>query len=465
MSREGSSKWILLTGPVLLIPLLWLCYYSHPASDDFPISHTARDWGSYTTVVGYYKCWSARYTSMFLMSVNPIVFHSFDAYKLIPLLLMAGLFFSVRYFFSVLSGQPSAANKMAMLFIPVFLYAIPDLPGGLYYLGGSLFYQPGNMLLVSLSAFLIQFPPPSKMMRLRLSDWLRGFLQGTLLFLLAGCNEIGMLLALAIPTIGFAANLMMKKEVSAGWMLLFLAAAAANLIILLSPATFFRMEASGGLGRNWLEMVQTSLMAMADCVLKWLSFPALLILFISVYFYSSSRKKQFGFSKMESISFSLLSFLLLFASFLPSFIGEGKLQGHTENSLLFLFMVLVCGNIFLWVKRLHDVPFTQKTRNYLSYGLLAILPLSPGFRQAVLDLYHGEAAAYSAECEARYQLMRNTPGDTVRVPSLKHKPKSLFAGDIGDYPDPWYDNHFAALFGKKWIELDEASKKAKKNFR
>jgi hypothetical protein len=465
MNKIENLKWILLTSTILMLPLLLLCFYAHPASDDFPISHTARDWGSYTTVVGYYKCWSARYTSMFLMSVNPIVFHSFGTYKLVPLLLMAGLFFSVRYFFSVLSGQPSVANRMAMIFIPVFLYAIPDLPGGLYFLGGSLFYQPGNMLLVSLSAFLIQFPPPSKMMGLRLTDWLRGFLQGTLLFLLAGCNEIGMLLALAIPTIGFTANLMMKKEVSAGWMLLFLAAAAANLIILLSPATFYRMEASGGLERNWVEMVQTSLMAMADCVLNWLSFPALLILLISVYLYSSSGKKQFDFSKMESVYFSLLSFLLLFASFLPSFIGEGKLKGHTENSLLFLFMVLACGNIFLWGNRLHDVPFIQKTRHYLSYAPLAILPLSPGFRQAVQDLYHSEAAAYSAECEARYQLMSNTPGDTVRVPSLKHKPKSLFAGDIGDYPDPWYDNHFAALFGKKWVELDEASKAAKKKIR
>jgi hypothetical protein len=32
--------------------------------------------------------------------------------------------------------------------LTVFLLNMPDLVGGLYYLGGSLFYQPGNMLLV-----------------------------------------------------------------------------------------------------------------------------------------------------------------------------------------------------------------------------------------------------------------------------------------------------------------------------
>ena len=57
--------------------------------------------------------------------------------------------------------------------------------------------------------------------------------------------------------------------------------------------------------------------------------------------------------------------------------------------------------------------------------------------------------------------MRKTGGDIVPITPLKHKPMSLFASDIGDYPDPRYDNHFTALFGKKWLELDEASKRTK----
>ena len=461
MNKERNSKWVLFTGAILVFPLLWLCYYAHPAADDFPISHTARDWGSYTTVVGYYKCWSARYTSMFLMSVNPIVFNALGAYKLVPLLLMAGLFFSVRYFFTVIIGQPAEANRLAILFLPVYLYSIPDLPGGLYYLGGSLFYQPGNMLMVFVTGFLLGYPPPAKLTGLSGSEWWRGILQALLLVLLAGCNEIGMVLALAIPVTGFASSLILKKETSVGWMLLFLSSAGATLIILLSPATFYRMEASGGLERNWLEMALTSFTAMTGFVIKWLGSPAMLLFLIISFFTPTPMNGKYSFSARYLIIFSVLSLLLLYACFLPAFIGEGKIQGHTENTLLFVFMVLGCGNLLLWRNLGQPVPFILKNHRHLAFAPLVFLPLSPGFQIAVKDLISGEAAAYSAECDARYELMHKAPGDTVRVPSLKHKPKSLFAGDIGDYPDPWYDNHFAALFGKKWVELDEASKRAK----
>ena len=153
--------------------------------------------------------------------------------------------------------------------------------------------------------------------------------------------------------------------------------------------------------------------------------------------------------------FALLSSLLLFyACFLPSFLGEGLLQGHTENSLLFLFLTLLFLNLQIWRNPILAGKDSQEIlKPVLLAGLMLALPFSPGFRLAVSDLWSGEAAAYSAERDHRDSLMRNTPGDTVWVEAVKHKPKSLFAGDIGDYPDPWYDNHFAAMYRKKWVGL------------
>jgi hypothetical protein len=134
------------------------------------------------------------------------------------------------------------------------------------------------------------------------------------------------------------------------------------------------------------------------------------------------------------------------------------LQGRTENSLLFLFILLSTFNLALWKNHISMPEQVFKLKPFLLTLSFISLLLAPAFRLAVGDLWSGEAAAYSGERDVRHRLMQETHGDTVRIPAIRHKPKSLFAGDIGDYPEPWYDNHFAALYGKKWVELQKPGK-------
>ena len=436
-----------------LTPLLMLAWFAHPAADDFPISHTARDWGSYTTVVGYYKCWSARYTSLFLMSLNPLVFGGFKAYKLGSLLIMSGLYFSLSAFFRNLFPSEQAARQRPLLFLPVFLLSMPDLSGGLYYLGGALFYQPGNMLLALLLASLWAASPPDGLLSLAWKGWGLGLLQGFLLVLLAGCNEIGMMLALVIPALGLLWKWHQEKIASAGWALLLLVSMLCALVILKSPATFYRMEASGSFGRGWPEVAANAWHGMLLSLLHWFSSPALAVFLIFSALIPLPSTERIRAGRGLRLLLTGGSLLLLLVCFLPSYLGEGMLQGRTENSLLFLFLILFFLNLRIWKPFWNTANAYQNAKAWLLPSFILLLPLSPGFRLAVSDLQSGEAAAFSAERDRRDSLMRNTPGDEVEVEAVLHKPKSLFAGDIGDYPDPWYDNHFAELYGKKSVRL------------
>jgi hypothetical protein len=443
---------------ILLLPFILLCFYSHPAADDFPLSHTARDWGSYTTVVGYYKCWSARFTSIFLMSVNPLAFGSFAGYKLIPVLLIAGLTAAMRYFVFSILGKRAEGNILFLLISLLFLLSMVDLPGGLYYLGGSLFYQPGNILLVILAGNLVRQPPPTGLNGLPWQDWAAGIFQGVLLFLLAGCNEIGMLLGLGITFGGFAAQLITRKKFSAGWSLLLLVSAAACLLILLSPATHYRMEASGSNTRALSETAFLAFGGLLACLLRWFSSPSLSIVLLTIFVFWPAGFLNKVNTRLVCIQISIASLLLFYICFLPSYLGEGMLQGRTENSLLFLFILLSTFNLALWKNHISMPEQVFKLKPFLLTLSFISLLLAPAFRLAVGDLWSGEAAAYSGERDVRHRLMQETHGDTVRIPAIRHKPKSLFAGDIGDYPEPWYDNHFAALYGKKWVELQKPGK-------
>jgi hypothetical protein len=389
------------------------------------------------------------------MSVNPLVFGSFSAYKFVPLLLITGLAMAIRYFVLSMLGQGRERTTMWLLTSLLFLLSMVDLPGGLYYLGGSLFYQPGNILLAILAGNFLLHPPPASLKNLSLVQWSRGFFQGLLLVLLAGCNEIGMLLALAFPCLGFFWHILTKKEISAGWLLLMIPAASACLLILMSPATHYRMEASGSNSRALMEIAFLASSGLMTCLFRWFCSPALLVVLITLFVYCPGGFLNNMSAKRFRSLISLASLLIFYACFLPSYLGEGLLQGRTENSLLFLFILLSTFNIAIWKG---PNPASENPGKWKQILLaLSILSLSaaPAFRQAVSDLWSGEAAAFSAERDARHRLMLETPGDTVRIPALRHKPKSLFAGDIGDYPDPWYDNHFAALYGKKWVELEK----------
>jgi hypothetical protein len=454
MAKEQFTAWFSRIILLSLLPLLLLSFYAHPAADDFPISETARDWGSYTTVVGYYKCWSARYTSLFLMSLNPLAFGWFKGYKLGAPLLMAGLFFSLLYFFNQFTASRLRSFTLTVVFVTVFLLNMPDLAGGLYYLGGSLFYQPGNMLLVLLLGSLMKFPPPSGFYGLSPARWFAVAVQGLLLILLAGCNEISMMLSLAIPAAGFLLHWFQEKRPVFTWFLFLFLSVVCTVVILKSPATFYRMEASGSFERSIAEVGLLAFHGMMQAFMNWFSSPSFFLSIAVLFFFSGKGVSEMKLPYALRI-FALLSSLLLFyACFLPSFLGEGVLQGHTENSLLFLFFILLFLNLQLWKKPiLAGKESLQFLKPVLLAGLMLALPFSGGFRLAVSDLWSGEAAAYSAERDHRDSLMRNTPGDTVWVEAVKHKPKSLFAGDIGDYPDPWYDNHFAAMYRKKWVGL------------
>ena len=452
--RIKAQHWkFVLLGLAFMLPLAFLCLFSHPAADDFPISHTARDWGSYTSVVGYYKCWSARYTSIFLMSVNPLVFGSFFGYKLIPILVMAGLFLSVRFFLTGLWGSGKSILPLAILMTLVFLLSMSDLSGGLYYLGGSLFYQPGNMLLAVLIGSLFRNPPPPSLLGLNLKSWANGIVQGFLLILLVGCNEICMMLAMAISGTGLFFELFLRKKVSAGWVLLLMVSSIAALIVLKSPATFYRMEANGGFGRNWPEIFMNASNGMFMAFFHWFSSPALPVFLLLAAIMPLTPLEKLNLNKFIRWGISAGSFLLFFICFLPSFLGEGLLQGRTENTLLFLFLILFLLNLRIWKSQWKTEIIYEKTKSWLVPAFFISLCLSPAFLLAISDLVSGEAAAFSAERDYRDSVMRNTPGDSIWIEPLRHKPKSLVAGDIGDYPDPWYDNHFAELYGKRFVHL------------
>lgn len=447
------ALWVLAL--FLFIPFAWLAFYNHPSADDYPLSQTARDWGQYTTVVGYWKCWSARYTSIFFMSINPLVFGSLWKYKAG----FAGIFFmqvlAFRFLLPVLFrlDNENYTWLLAAVASLVFLSSSPSLSNGYYYLGGALFYQPGHLLLTLLVFLIFRNSPPINWPGKAWKSWMMIGAQCALVIGLAGCNEVMMLVGLAFAGLGFGWFLMFNKRFHVGWFLLLITVIASAALVIFSPASFYRMEASGTMNRSLSWVAGEALKALFHTVFQAFTSPPWLAL-LGVFWFLQPMPLFSNLTRLQKIWLSIFSGFTFYLVYFPSMLGEGLVQGRTEVTFQFLLFAVLLLLFNIWRPNRNVLHFSTIATMLLV--VLALVPFGKNYLPAVNDLVSGDAKQYNMERNARIACLETALSDSVWVKPVSVKPKSLFVGDIGDYPQPWYDNHVAIYHGKKFIHLVDA---------
>ncbi len=71
---------------IILLPFVLISFYNHPIGDDFWFSALVRKYGFSKAEPIIFKTVSARFSALFIMGINPLVFGNFWLYKLIPIL-------------------------------------------------------------------------------------------------------------------------------------------------------------------------------------------------------------------------------------------------------------------------------------------------------------------------------------------------------------------------------------------
>jgi hypothetical protein len=216
------------------------------------------------------------------------------------------------------------------------------------------------------------------------------------------------------------------------------------------------MEASNSFDRSFSWVLIQSVQAAIGQIFEWFSKPAfLLFLLISVFLPVSERVPLF--SRKYCLGLSILALGSFVLAFAPAFKGEGLLQARTSNALQFLFLSLALVLIAFWKRSLSPLPaLNQKLLAGMMLLFWGISIFSGNSPLVWKDLISNEAKAYSQERDQRETWMKTAKGDSVWVSPVSHRPKSLFHGDLGDYPDPWYDNHYAGMFGKESVLLADS---------
>jgi hypothetical protein len=333
-----------------------------------------------------------------------------------------------------------------------------------YYLSGAICYQPANSFLLILISWWFFNIPLASFSQLNIRSGFVLTVQGFLLFLIAGTNEMAMLFGLSLSGGLWLYRLITDKKWHPGLALLFFASVFSTGLVIFSPATYYRMQASSSLKRTLSEVLINSVAGYLEYVWSWLSNPTFLLFSLTFLFIPVSNRVPL-LKRFWLITLTVLSVLLSAFCFVPSFLGEGLVQGRTANALLFNFFLLYMLNVVFWKRSLApstvdenpEPVISLQTRILMLATVLSVL-LTSNFRNVFYDLYSGEAASYNHERLERIRQVETSVSDSIWVQPVQHRPKTIFFGEIGDYPQPWYDNFYAVYHGKKFVHLVEPVK-------
>src|ERR1700712_2064643 len=99
MINLKNTKLVVLIISLFLIlavlPFIILSFYYNSVSDDYGYASLMRDIGFYKSQAMWYTTWTGRYTSSFLISINPVYWNWKAGIILCPLLIILLFCFSV----------------------------------------------------------------------------------------------------------------------------------------------------------------------------------------------------------------------------------------------------------------------------------------------------------------------------------------------------------------------------------
>lgn len=447
----------------LFIPYLILCFFAHPAADDFTYTSASSFWG--TQLDSYLHC-DGRYSANFMAIANPIIYGSLTLYRLAALFLI--LFIPVSVFFIVSSATGKTFGISLRILISaiislLIISLLPSLPQGIYWYTGSVTYILGCIVsMFYIGSVILYFS--GKFVISRLFHLVICII---LLGLSIGFNEVQMVLILVAH---FFIWMSLKKgdRFHPDWLVLLAFNLLFSSIIFFAPGNYFR-SSYYPTNHNFFNSLFMTLLQMPRFFFSWVSYAPLLI--GSILFAPISVKLNAGsalFRKLGAYNPFVLFIMLwgiLFICIFPPYWSTAILGQHrTLNTACFFFVPA-------WFIFLHSV----YSRNSLSDKLTPIInrPVQTGLvlllgctllfsgnsGAVLMDFATGKITAFNKEMNTRNRMLEAAKKQGLKeaaVPLIQNRPGSLFVLDIEPGCNYWVNQEYAHFFGLEKVCSDSA---------
>lgn len=483
--REQIYMWGLIgIAFVSMLPLLVLSFYNHPSADDYMYAvDTYHVWNethsiwqllkqAVVTSADFYQNWQGLYTSAFVLALQPAIFGE-GYYALTGFLMLAIIYGgNICFTYYVLHKRlqctrlESVACGAVLSFVMV--QWMPSVVQGLYWYNGTMNYVLFFAMLEMLVCALIQI----QMEQDRVRNIRNAAFSVVLGVLLAGGNHItafmGILTAVAI----FAVSILSKEH---GRMLrsgiALVAIVGGFLFNVSSPGTKIRQSNfsdTPGAVSTIISAIKTG----TKLIDSWMGLAVIIafILFLPVVLDMGKRiVEQKNFNFRYPLLVLICSIGWCCAMLCPPIYAMGTTGDlRIVNLIYFSFVLLLfvdgfylCGwYVARQIKQGNQIARVQFSMTWCLSVVVLLLGVFIGCGekmssyQALISIRSGEAAQYSMEADARYEILSNSKGGDVELQSFSVYPYLLFFDDITEDVSDWKNEYMSDYFGLSSVRLE-----------
>ncbi len=451
----------------VLLPLIILSRYNHPSpADDYCYIDTVFKFGWLEAMNYYYSGWTGRYFGIFLNHSNPLLFHSVVGFKILPVVLLAGVIFALYSLFRHLTPTLSRLAHLGFAGVVFFLYMLKmaSMSEAYYWMAAFVTYTVPNILTLLWIVVVLRFYRQDT----QSAKILLASLSGFFIFAVIGSSETNLLIMVLLVGAWWVYRLLFHRKVD-GFMIAMLGVTAVSCYLYFSSPGNQARIGGNPLGGDVVFSFISSFKKLAYLSFEWISRTPLLLFtcawLVVLSRLSAGARNYFAVPVWYAV---LLYIGVLSAQLFPSYYGVGiEPTPRVINCVYFFFLIgwfYIIGVIYHYFKKGKVGEFRYSA---MSYGVLYVLLgvscflsfyKSENVRLIYTDLIRGKAAAFDQEMNQRYEILRTSKEDVVYLPALESKPLSIFYDDdIKTDKDHWWNKCLAGYYGKKAVYMKQNS--------
>ncbi|OQA01699.1 MAG: hypothetical protein BWY70_00294 [Bacteroidetes bacterium ADurb.Bin408] len=429
-----------------LVPFFILSIYVHPNAEDYSHSFLPRYSSTFYFVFDFFKNKEARLFTNLLYAINPLRFEAFWAYKLIPPVLLCGLYTALYFCIKTIAPYNSGKRSLwvlTLLILCLFLGLAPSPVHALYWMSSSFNYTTSIILLLLL--LTVVFSAVRKLREGQVLKTGKLVYMVLLLYALVLSNEIFIFSLLFLVGILYLRTLIKRLPERNLFLLLLLAEVLASFIyfiphVLIPEASHevIHPEALPVSGALWLSLKNTLLN-----LLQWTFLnPPLLIFSVILFFYirfnNGNLLRNVPLPATRGLFFyGLTAFVTLMLWLVPYYLFRGfeHIPQRIFNMQYFLFIplwlywVAAAASSHVPSVRPAGTPLKPLLTGLLVMAFSVSLVRAPNVIRAYSDLLGGSAKAYDLEIEQRldaFEKAAQSPDRTAHIQVLRNRPFTIY---------------------------------------
>lgn len=458
-------------GAILLLliavtPLLALSAFNHPSPvDDYCYIDTVFKYSWPEAMYFYYTGWTGRYFSILLNHTNPLLFHWFGGFKVIPPFLILGITSAVFLFFRKTLQQTSARVALSITGIITFLYvmALPSPAEAFYWMAAFSTYTFANIFtvlwIISTTAWYHTTDQPS---RKRIE-----ILSCFFVFAIIGSSETNLLIICLLIGSWWVYRLLYFRKIDYFMVTTVVLATICLLFFFLAPGNSARLDGNP-LSGDIITSAIASFRKLGQLLWAWSNQTPLLFFSVIWWLILDNRTLRTSHYLSAPVWLVMLLYIgILTAQLFPSYYGIGIEPTPRVINCVYLFFLLGWFFIIALIKSFavkHNIQVPDRLVIALAVLTLLfpvrnykVIAASNTLSMLYTDWLSGKAAAFDHEMSERYAMIRASNDQEITLPPIQNRPWSLYIGDIGD--SHWWVKCTAGYFGKETIHITDSPTK------